>query len=129
MQWPVAVATGTALAVITNVVAVANAAVRATLARPLFSRHVYLAGDLRRLARRYPRIVYNALFRAAQGALTAFGRDPKRLGVEQMGFLAVLHTWGRDLSYHPHLHVVVPGGGLDQSGHWMSSPQSLSISG
>jgi hypothetical protein len=55
--------------------------------------------------------VYDILFRATAETLLTIARDPKRLGVE-LGFLAVLHTWGQNLHFHPHLHCVVPGGGL-----------------
>jgi hypothetical protein len=54
---------------------------------------------------------YTTLFRAAQATLRAVAADPKHLGA-QVGLLAVLHTWGQDLHYHPHLHVVASGGGL-----------------
>jgi len=54
---------------------------------------------------------YNLLFRATAETLLTIARDPKRLGVET-GFFAVLHTWGQNLHFHPHLHCVVPGGGL-----------------
>jgi hypothetical protein len=67
-----------------------------------------------------PRLVYGALFRAAAESLTELAADPKRLGAE-IGFLAVLHTWGQTLSLHPHLHCVVPGGGLSPDGtRWLS---------
>jgi hypothetical protein len=55
--------------------------------------------------------VYDILFRAMAETLLTIARDPKRLGVE-LGFFAVLHTWGQNLHFHPHLHCVVPGGGL-----------------
>jgi hypothetical protein len=54
---------------------------------------------------------YTWLFQAAQQTLRAVAANPKYLGA-QVGWLAVLHTWGQDLHYHPHLHVVVTGGGL-----------------
>jgi hypothetical protein len=54
---------------------------------------------------------YTLLFRAAQETLRELAADPKHLGA-QVGLLAVLHTWGQDLHYHPHLHVVATGGGL-----------------
>ena len=57
------------------------------------------------------RVVYNHLFRAAAATLLQVAADPKRLGAE-IGLLAVLHTWGRTLQYHPHVHCAVPGGGL-----------------
>ena len=55
--------------------------------------------------------VYEILFRAAAQTLLTIARDPKRLSVE-IGFFAVLHSWGQNLHFHPHLHCVVPGGGL-----------------
>jgi len=57
------------------------------------------------------RLGYTLLFRAAQETLREVAADPKHLGA-QVGLLAVLHTWGQDLHYHPHLHVVPTGGGL-----------------
>jgi hypothetical protein len=56
-------------------------------------------------------LVYDLLFRATAETLLTIARDPKRLGVES-GFFAVLHSWGQNLHFHPHLHCVVPGGGL-----------------
>ena len=55
--------------------------------------------------------VYALLMRAAAGALSTLAADPRRLGAE-IGVLAVLHTWGQTLTHHPHVHCVVPGGGL-----------------
>ena len=55
--------------------------------------------------------VYDFLFRATSRTLITIAGDPKRLGVE-IGFFAVLHSWGQNLHFHPHLHCVVPGGGL-----------------
>jgi hypothetical protein len=57
------------------------------------------------------RVGYTLLFRAAQQTLREVAADPKHLGA-QVGLLAVLHTWGQDLHYHPHLHVIASGGGL-----------------
>lgn len=72
------------------------------------------------LALQNPRLVYGALFRAAAESLTGLAADPKRLGAE-VGFLAVLHTWGQTLGLHPHVHCVVPGGGLSADGtRWVS---------
>ena len=55
--------------------------------------------------------VYDMLFRATAETLLTIARDPQHLGAE-IGFFAVLHTWGQNLHFHPHLHCVVPGGGL-----------------
>jgi hypothetical protein len=56
-------------------------------------------------------VVYEILFRAAAQTLLTVAADPQRLGVE-IGFFAILHSWGQNLRFHPHLHCVVPGGGL-----------------
>lgn len=56
-------------------------------------------------------VVYDILFRAAAESLRTIAADPKHLGA-QIGFFAVLHTWGQNLHHHPHLHCVAPGGGL-----------------
>lgn len=67
--------------------------------------------ELRSLARRYQRTVYNALFTCASSTLKDFGINDNKLGAS-MGMTAVLHTHSRRLDYHPHIHVVVPGGCL-----------------
>lgn len=71
--------------------------------------------QLAHLALQNKRVVYNILFRAASETLRRIAQDPKHLGA-QIGFLAVLHTWGQTLMHHPHLHCVVPGGGLTPDG-------------
>ena len=64
--------------------------------------------------------VYNILFRATAETLRTIAADPKHLGA-QIGFFAVLHTWGQALFHHPHLHCVVPGGGISPDGkRWIS---------
>lgn len=66
------------------------------------------------------RTVYGILFQAAAETLRTIAADPKHLGAE-IGFLAVLHTWGQNLQFHPHLHCVVPGGGLAPDGsRWIA---------
>ena len=65
-------------------------------------------------------VVYGILFRATAETLRVIAADPKHLGAE-IGFFAVLHTWGSNLLFHPHLHCVVPGGGLSPDGsRWIS---------
>jgi hypothetical protein len=82
-----------------------------------------LPAALRRLARRCPRQIFNLLFAAAAHTLLALGRDPKRLGAT-IGFTLVLHTWTRELLFHPHVHGVVGGGGLDvQADRWVAGSQ------
>jgi hypothetical protein len=70
-----------------------------------------LPGQLAGLALQNPRLIYDMLFRAASEALRKIAADPRRLGVE-LGFLAVLHTWNQQMRIHPHLHCLVPAGGL-----------------
>jgi hypothetical protein len=65
-------------------------------------------------------VVYGILFRAAAETLLTIARDSKHLGAE-IGFFAILHTWGQNLLHHPHLHCVVPGGGLAPDGaRWIA---------
>jgi hypothetical protein len=72
------------------------------------------------IALQNPRVVYGLLFRAAAETLQQVAADPEHLGAE-IGFLAVLHTWGQNLQHHPHVHCVVPGGGLSPDGsRWVS---------
>jgi hypothetical protein len=60
-------------------------------------------------------VVYDILFHATAETLRTIAADPKHLGAE-IGFFAVLHTWGQNLGHHPHIHCVVPGGGLSPDG-------------
>ena len=65
-------------------------------------------------------VVYDILFHAASETLRTIAGDPKHLGVE-IGFIAILHTWGQNLMHHPHLHCVVPGGGISPDGkRWIA---------
>jgi hypothetical protein len=65
-------------------------------------------------------VVYNLLFAATADTLLTIAADPKHLGAD-IGFFAVLHTWGQSLTHHPHLHCVVPGGGLSADGaRWVA---------
>ncbi|MCI0539717.1 MAG: IS91 family transposase [Verrucomicrobiales bacterium] len=74
-----------------------------------------LPDDLAPIGLQNPRLVYNLLFRAAAQTMLQLAADPKHLGAN-IGFLAVLHTWGQNLHLHPHLHCVVPGGGIALDG-------------
>jgi len=65
------------------------------------------------LALQNPAVVYGVLFRAVSEAILEVAANPKRLGAK-IGFLAVLHTWGQNLMHHPHIHCVVPSGGLSK---------------
>ena len=73
-------------------------------------------------------VVYGVLFRAASETLQTIAADPKHLGA-QIGFFAVLHSWGQNLMFHPHLHCVVPGGGLSPDGtRWISCRRGFFLS-
>lgn len=65
------------------------------------------------------RAVYGILFAASAATLRTIAADPEHLGAE-IGFVSVLHTWTQDLLHHPHVHCVVPGGGLAADGRWVS---------
>jgi hypothetical protein len=75
-----------------------------------------LPGELRGLARANPKELYDLLLESAARTLLDFGRS--RLHA-QLGVTTVLHTWTRDLRFHPHAHCIVTAGGLDQVGHWI----------
>ena len=84
-----------------------------------------LPEELAHLALQNKRVTYNLLFRTAAQTLLKLAADPKHLGA-QIGFLAVLHTWSQQLRHHPHLHCVVPGGGLSLDGQrWVSCRQNF----
>ena len=67
---------------------------------------------LRPFIRSPQRPAYQAMFHASATALTRLAADERFLGTDLPGFTGVLHTWGRQLQYHPHIHSIVPGGGL-----------------
>ena len=74
---------------------------------------------LRRLALHNKRVVFDLLFDTAAATLHAVARNPKHLGAD-IGFTAILHTWGQSLQFHPHVHCVVTGGGLGaQDRRWI----------
>ena len=76
-----------------------------------------LPDHLNPLAIRYPQVLYKILFDSAWETLSTFGNNPKHLGA-QLGMIAVLHTWGQNMQLHPHLHCIVPGGGVSNQGRW-----------
>ena len=79
-----------------------------------------LPEQLASVALQNKRVVYNLLFASTAETLRTIAADPRHLGAE-IGFLAVLHTWGQTLCHHPHLHCVIPGGGLSVDGaRWIS---------
>ena len=77
---------------------------------------------LRRFIRKNQRIAYSALFKASSEAMKKLARDEHYIGADLPGFFGILHTWGRTLEYHPHIHYIVPGGALSTSdGLWHPS--------
>ena len=83
-----------------------------------------LPAQIGRLALQNPKQIYSILFRTAAAALLETAADPRLLGAH-IGFLAVLHTWGQNLHLHPHLHCVVPGGGISLDGsRWIGCRKS-----
>lgn len=78
-----------------------------------------LPHELSWLALQNKKIVYDLLFRTSAATLLEIAADPKHLGAE-IGFLSVLHTWGQNLQHHPHIHCVIPAGGLSlDHQHWV----------
>jgi hypothetical protein len=96
---------------------------------PVEYHHVVftLPHQLGPLALQNPTVLYNLLFHAVAQTLRQVAADPKRLGAE-LGFVAVLHTWGQTLQHHPHVHCVVTGGGLavDATGVRLTPPRWVS---
>lgn len=69
---------------------------------------------------KYPKALYDLLFRSVRETIFAFSADPRHLGAET-GYIAVLHTWGQTLTLHPHLHCIIPAGGITIQGNWKPS--------
>lgn len=83
-----------------------------------------LPSELRSICYQNQRLIYNLLFSCAWQTLDDFSKDPKQQLMARMGMIAVLHTWTQTLLYHPHIHCIVPAGGLDDGGNWKSSKSS-----
>ncbi len=67
--------------------------------------------------------MYNLLFEKSWETISHFARDPKLLGA-QPGAIAILHTWDQQLNYHPHIHYIIPAGGMDKNGQWKTTKQN-----
>lgn len=87
---------------------------------PYFHVVFTLPSELNKWALCDSKIIYANLFKAAWQTMQQFGENPKHLGAK-MGMIAVLHTWGQNLSLHPHLHCIVPGGGIMTNGKWKNA--------
>jgi hypothetical protein len=89
---------------------------------------VTLPQGLRDVARSHQKIVYREMFSCAHKALRTLAKDQRFIGSSRIGYLAVLHTWGSMLQYHPHIHLVIPGGAVSEKGdQWLSSRQDLFV--
>lgn len=84
---------------------------------PYFHVVFTLPEELNPLALSHPRLLYDLLFHCAAESLLEIAADPKHLGA-RIGLLAILHTWSQKLTLHPHLHCLVPAGGLSIDGDW-----------
>ncbi len=76
-----------------------------------------IPSELNKLCLQYPKQLYNTLFYAAWKTIQTFAADSKYLGAKT-GMTSILHTWGQNLSLHPHLHCIVPSGGVDINNNW-----------
>jgi len=86
-----------------------------------------LPARLRDVAYQNKRVIYDLLMKAAAETTLTIAADPKRLGA-RIGITAVLHTWGSAMTHHPHVHMIVPGGGLsDDASRWISSPSNFLV--
>jgi hypothetical protein len=84
-----------------------------------------LPDELRRLARSHQKLFYALLFRTSASATQKLAQDPRFAG-GQIGMVGVLHTWGRNLAYHPHVHYLVPAGGLAADGQtWLPASKTF----
>ncbi|MCP4454464.1 MAG: IS91 family transposase, partial [Planctomycetes bacterium] len=80
-----------------------------------------LPSELWALVRSHQKALYNLLFRASSASLQKLAQDPRHIG-GTLGMLGVLQTWKRDLGYHPHIHYIIPGGGLASDGKtWLAA--------
>jgi hypothetical protein len=81
-----------------------------------------LPRELHPFARAHPRECYRAMFDASAATLRELASNPKYVGSSKLGFSGVLHTWGRTLNFHPHVHFIVPGGAISEDGQqWLPS--------
>lgn len=87
---------------------------------PYFHLVFTLPDTLNRLCLYKPKLLYGLLFKTAWRVINTFGHDPKWLGA-QTGMISILHSWGQTMTLHPHLHCIVPGGGLTKQGKWRNA--------
>jgi hypothetical protein len=88
-----------------------------TIIGHLFSCRFYGSAGIKPTFMHHPKELYNILFKSSWATLKQFGTNKNHLGVEPV-MIGFLHAWGQNLSLHPHLHCIVPGGGVSKAGHW-----------
>jgi hypothetical protein len=89
---------------------------------PYFLITFTIPETLRPFCRSHPRLAYQAMFKASSEALKRLARDARFIGTDLPGFTGILHTWVRQLHYHPHIHYIVPGGRLSKNrAAWLPS--------
>src|SRR6201995_3546935 len=94
---------------------------------PYFHVVYTLPSELRDIAYQNKRVIYNLLMKAAAETTLAIASDPRRLGA-RIGITAVLHTWGSALTHHPHVHMIVPGGGLSlDNTRWIAARSNFFV--
>ena len=94
---------------------------------PYFHVVYTLPSELRDVAYQNKRVVFNLLMKAAAETTLTIAADPKRLGA-RIGITAVLHTWGSALTLHPHVHMIVPGGGLSlDNARWVAARSNFLV--
>jgi Putative transposase/Transposase zinc-binding domain len=91
---------------------------------PYFMLTFTLPAPLRPIARSHQTLIYDLLFRTSAAATQHLAADPRFVG-GQLGLVGVLHTWGRTLTYHPHVHYLIPAGGLAADQTWHSTPSDF----
>jgi len=91
---------------------------------PYFHVVFTLPAELNSLIYGNQKVLYDLLYRCSADTILTLSADEKYLGAK-VGFLSVLHTWGSNLGYHPHLHMVVLGGGLCEEGHWKTKGENF----
>jgi hypothetical protein len=84
--------------------------------------------ELRSLIMRLQAKAYSAMFDASSAVIKEMLGNPEKLNLSTVGFTSILHTWGSQLQYHPHIHVLLPGGGLDSTGLWASCRKGFALS-
>ena len=81
-----------------------------------------IPAELRTLFKFNKKLMYNLLFKCAWDTIESFSKNPINRIKAKMGMIAILHTWKQDLEYHPHLHCIIPSGGITVNNKWKSSP-------